>query len=187
MADGAKRGMKVTGWTMNGKDLKRTALALVTAVALMVTGACGYQLIGGKGIYGGEISSIYVPVFKNLTYEPHVSQPVTESFSRELLSTGLFTLSFEKADGVLRGEITDVTISPSSLNAQGVVIEKYVSVTVTLGLYQKNGSLVKNFGIGDSEVYKIQEGAEEYNKREAIRRLSARMARRFSAQLLLEY
>jgi outer membrane lipopolysaccharide assembly protein LptE/RlpB len=172
---------------MNGKGLRRTGLVLIMAVMLMVTGACGYQLIGGKGIYGGDISSIYVPVFKNLTYEPHVSQPVTESFSRELLSTGLFTLSYEKADGILKGEIIDVTMSPSSLNAQGVVIEKYVSVTVTLGLYQKNGSLVKNFGIADSEVYKIQEGAEEYNRREAIRRLSARMARRFSAQLLLEY
>ncbi len=52
---------------------------------------------------------------------------------------------------------------------------------------KKNGALVKEFAIGDSEIYKIQDTAEEYNRREAIRRLSARMARRFSAQLLLEY
>jgi len=179
--------MKVMEWTMNGKGLRRTGLVLVAAAMLMVTGACGYQLIGGKGIYGGDVSSIYVPVFKNLTYEPHVSQPVTESFSRELLSTGLFTLSYEKADGILKGEITDVAMAPSSLNAQGVVIEKSVSVTVKVSLSQKNGALIKEFAISDSEIYKIQEGAEEYNRREAIRRLSARMARRFSAQLLLEY
>jgi len=172
---------------MKGKDMKRTGLILFATATLMMMGACGYQLIGGKGIYGGDISSIYVSVFKNLTYEPHVSQPVTDSFSKELISTGLFTLNHERADGVLKGEITDVTMSPSSLNAQGVVIEKVVSVSVKVSLSQKNGTLVKEFAIGDSEIYKIQQGAEEYNRREAIRRLSARMARRFSAQLLLDY
>ncbi len=60
-------------------------------------------------------------------------------------------------------------------------------MTVKVSLSQKNGALIKEFAISDSEIYKIQEGAEEYNRREAIRRLSARMARRFSAQLLLEY
>jgi len=182
--DGDDRG---TGRIMKGKDMKRTGLILFAAAALMMLGACGYQLIGGKGIYGGDISSIYVSPFKNLTYEPNVSQPVTDSFSKELLSTGLFTLNYEKADGILKGEITDVTLAPSSLNAQGVVIEKSVSVTVKVSLFQTNGTLVKEFSIADSEVYKIQDTAEEYNRREAIRRLSARMARRFSAQLLLDY
>ncbi|MDD3846681.1 MAG: LptE family protein [Syntrophorhabdaceae bacterium] len=172
---------------MKGNNMKRAGLILFAAAALMMMGACGYQLIGGKGIYGGDITSVYVPVFKNLTYEPHISQPVTDSFSRELISTGLFTLNYEKADGVLKGEIIDITTSPSSLDATGVVIEKSVSVTVRVSLSEKTGILVKQFSLGDSEIYKIQNTAEEYNRREAIRRLSARLARRFSAQLLLEY
>ncbi len=154
----------------------------------MVLTACGYQLIGGKGIYGGDISSIYVSIFKNETYEAHIAQPVMDSFSRELLSMGLFTLNSDSADGYMKGIITDVTTSPSSLSADGIVIEKSVSVSVSISLYQKNGKHIKDFGLGDSEIYRVTSvGAEEYNRREAIRRLSARMARRFSAQLLLEY
>lgn len=168
--------------------MKQIRLISTAVIALLVLGACGYQLIGGKGIYGGDISSIYVSVFQNLTYEPHISQPVTESFSRELVSTGLFTLNEQSADGYLKGEITDVKTAASSLDATGVVIEKSVTVTVRIVLYEKNGKLVKGFGLSDSEIYRVEfAGAEEYNRREAIRRLSARMARRFSSQLLLEY
>jgi len=88
----------------------------------------------------------------------------------------------------MKGNITTVTTSPSSLGADGVVLEKAVGVGLDIALYQKNGKLVKNFSLSDSEIYRVENvGAEEYNRREAIRRLSARMARRFSAQLLLEY
>jgi len=109
---------------MEGKGMKQIRLISTAVITLLVLGACGYQLIGGKGIYGGDISSIYVSVFQNLTYEPHISQPVTESFSRELVSTGLFTLNEQSADGYLKGEITDVKTAASSLDATGVVIEK---------------------------------------------------------------
>jgi outer membrane lipopolysaccharide assembly protein LptE/RlpB len=172
---------------MKGNTMKRTGILFIGTILLIILAGCGYQLIGGKGIYGGDISSIYVSVFKNSTYEPAISQPVTDSFSKELLMTGLFTLNKESADGYLRGEITDIITQPSSLGADGVVIEKVVSVTLSTSLFQRNGKLVKNFTLSDSEIYKIQNTAEEYNRREAIRRLSARLARRFSAQLLLEY
>ena len=46
--------------------------------------SCGYQLVREKGIYGGDISSVYISVFKNMTYEPHISQYVTDAFSKEL-------------------------------------------------------------------------------------------------------
>ncbi len=173
---------------MVGKGMKKTGLFFVIAVLAVILAACGYQMVGGKGIYGGEISSIYISIFKNSTYEAHIAQPVMDSFSRELLSMGLFTLNRESADSYMKGNITSVTTSPSSLGADGIVLEKAVGITVDIALYQKNGKLVKNFTLSDSEIYRVENvGAEEYNRREAIRRLSARMARRFSSQLLLEY
>lgn len=157
------------------------------AVILLTLSACGYQLIGGKGIYGGEISSIYVSIFNNSTFESSIAQPVTDSFSKELLMTGLFTLNREASDAYIKGDIRNVTTAPNALATDGTVIEKVVTVELLVSLYQRNGTLVKQFGLSDSEYYKIQSGAEEYNRREAIRRMSARMARRFSSQLLLEY
>ncbi len=165
---------------------KKTGLCLAGLIMLTLS-ACGYQLIGGKGIYGGEISSIYVSIFNNSTFEPSIAQPVTDSFAKELLMTGLFTINSEAADAYLKGDIQTVTTAPNALGTDGAVIEKVVTVTLLVSLYQKNGKLVKQFSLADSEYYKIQSTAEEYNRREAIRRMSARMARRFSAQLLLEY
>ncbi|MEN6615035.1 MAG: LPS assembly lipoprotein LptE [Syntrophorhabdus sp.] len=156
-------------------------------IALGFTPACGYQLIGAKGIYGGEISSVYISVITNSTYEPSISQPVTDSFSKELLMSGLFTLNHQSSDAYVKGNITNVATYASALGTDGVVTEKLVLVEMTASLYQRSGKLVKTFPLSDTEIYKIQNTAEEYNRREAIRRLSARMARRFSAQLLLEY
>jgi outer membrane lipopolysaccharide assembly protein LptE/RlpB len=171
---------------MKKKRMKRIGLLLVI-IAFAALPACGYQLIGGKGIYGGDISSVYISVITNSTYEPSISQPVTDSFSKELLMTGLFTLNKESSDGYLKGNITNVTTYASALGTDGIVIEKLVVVEMTAALHQRNGKLVKTFPLSDSEIYKIQNTAEEYNRREAIRRLSARMARRFTAQLMLEY
>jgi outer membrane lipopolysaccharide assembly protein LptE/RlpB len=165
---------------------KKTGLCLV-AFVLLTLSACGYQLIGGKGIYGGEISSIYISIFNNSTFESSIAQPVTDSFSKELLMTGLFTINREVSDAYLKGDIRNLTTTPNTLSTDGAVIEKVVTVELMISLYQGNGKLVKQFNLSDSEYYKILGTAEEYNRREAIRRMSARMARRFSAQLLLEY
>lgn len=171
---------------MKKSCVKKVALFCALFFVLLA-GACGYQVIGGKGIYGGEISSIYVSIFTNSTFESSIAQPVTDSFAKELLGTGLFTINKANADAYIKGNIQSVTTAPNALATDGTVIEKTVSVSMIVSLYQGNGKLVKNFSLSDYEYYKIQSGAEEYNRREAIRRMSARMARRFSAQLLLEY
>jgi hypothetical protein len=69
--------------------VKNTILIIAFVLLLF---SCGYQLVRDKGIYGGDISSVYISVFKNMTYEPHISQYVTDAFSKELLSTGIFTV-----------------------------------------------------------------------------------------------
>ncbi len=171
---------------MKKSSAKKVAMCCILVFVLMA-GACGYQVIGGKGIYGGEISSIYVSIFTNSTFESSIAQPVTDSFAKELLGSGLFTINQANADAYIKGNIQTVTTAPNALATDGTVIEKTVAVVMVVSLYQRNGKLVKNFTLSDYEYYKIQSGAEEYNRREAIRRMSARMARRFSAQLLLEY
>ncbi len=171
---------------MKKNTSKTIGLCLVVIIITALSG-CGYQLIGGKGIYGGEISSIYVSIFNNSTFESSIAQPVTDSFAKELLMTGLFTLNRDAADAYLKGDIKNVITTPNTLGTDGAVIEKVVTVELLISLYQKNGKLVKQFGLSDYEYYSIYSGAEEYARREAIRRMSARMARRFSAQLLLEY
>ena len=166
--------------------LMKKLILVIPLVCLLCS--CGYQLVREKGIYGGDISSIYISIFKNLTYEPHISQYVTDAFSNELLSTGLFMVNKESSDGYMQGTITKITTQPYTSSIAGIAVEKTVTLEVNIALYRKNGTFVKRWPLSDVETYRVDNvNYEEYNKGDAIKRLSARMARRFSAVLFVDY
>lgn len=175
---------------MMEKRMRKTFLMslLFAAIACVLVSSCGYQMVREKGISGGDINSVYISVFKNLTYEPHSSLYVTDAFSKELLSTNLFTVNKDRSDAYLQGKIIKIVTSPTSLSVVGVVIEKWISVDLELALYRKNGTFMKRWVLSDTETYRVDNiDAEDYNKREALQRLSSRLARRFSAVLLVDY
>jgi hypothetical protein len=170
------------------KTGKRTGRLLAAGLALMMLCSCGYQLVGGKGIYGGDITSLSLGAFKNVTYEPHVSLYVTDAFSQELLSTGLFSLNTPGADAQLEGTIKRIIIQPAAMNAQGVVVQKTAWADVELALYKKDGSFIKRWQFSDSEPYRVDDvQAEDYNKRNALQIIAGRMARKFCAAILVDY
>ncbi|MCX5813566.1 MAG: LPS assembly lipoprotein LptE [Proteobacteria bacterium] len=145
-------------------------------------------MVKEKGIFGGEISSIYIPLFKNKTYEPHASGYVTDAFAKELVATGLFKLNKEGSDGYIQGSINKIRIIPSAMNAQGIVVEKSVDMTVDLSLFNKTGAFIKKWTLSETEIYSVNDvSSEDYNKREALRRMSGRMARKFSSIALIDY
>ncbi len=172
--------------------MKKTFLRLVRFCAILVLVAgiysCGYQLVQEKGIYGGDITSLYLPVFKNVTYEPHASLYATDAFSRELTGSGLFVMNKDGADAYLEGTIRRIYIIPSSMDKNGVVVEKQATMDIDLSLYKKGGVFVKKWSLTDFEVYRVDDiNAEDYNKRNALRIISGRMARKFSAAVLIDY
>ena len=59
----------------------------------LIPAACGYTVVQEKGIFRGEVISLDVPVFKNQSFEPQVSQFFTEAFTRELVTSGLFDVN----------------------------------------------------------------------------------------------
>ncbi len=149
--------------------------------------ACGYSLVQQKGIFQGEVVSLDVPVFKNMTPEPHVPLNFTEAFSRELVYSGLFDVNTGDATSVLQGTITGVRTIPSALSTQGVAVQKTVYVDVNLILSRKDGKVIKNWVLGDAEVYDAEPiNVEDFNRREAMKRIGARIARRFSALVLAD-
>jgi len=170
--------------------MKRTLFvrALSVCIVTMMCCSCGYQLVHEKGIFGGDITSLYVPIFKNKTYEPHASVYLTDGFTRELISTGLFSINKDNYDGTVDGSIKSIRIVPSSLNKDGVVVEKSITVDIDLVLTRKDGRLIKRWAFSDVDTYRVDTiGYEDYNKKEALRRISARMARRFCSVLLVDY
>jgi hypothetical protein len=173
-----------------GKLNKQLGWILLMATLTAMICSCGYQLVGlgGRGIYGGDITSVSLGAFKNVTYEPHASLYVTDAFSQELLGMGLFDLNKPDADGNIQGIIRRILIQPSSMNSQGVVIQKTATMDVELVLNKKDGTFIKRWYFTDSEPYNTNDvQAEDFNKRNAFQIISGRMARKFTAILLVEY
>ncbi|HOJ43743.1 MAG TPA: LPS assembly lipoprotein LptE, partial [Syntrophorhabdaceae bacterium] len=94
--------------------LKRHFYLFVLCVLFLSLTSCGYELVKEKGIYGGEIRSVYVPVFKNMTYEPHISQYLTDSFTRQLLSMGILQVNKRDAETYIEGILKSIKMAPSS-------------------------------------------------------------------------
>ena len=171
--------------------MKKTAHLKITGLMIfcfLMLFSCGYQLVQEKGIYGGDISSLSVPVFKNKTFEPHASMYVTDSFARELVLSGLFKINTSNPDGYIEGTITEIKILPASMNANGLVVEKTIFATVDIAIFRNNGTLLRRWGFSDNETYNVVDiNSEDFNKRDALKRLSGRMARKFCSIMLIDY
>ena len=102
--------------------MKSTKYLLISVILAAMLSGCGYELVRDKGIFGGEITTLSLPIFKNITYEPHVSMYVTEAFSRALMGTGVFTLGREGTAGYIAGIITDIRILPHPVSTTGIVV-----------------------------------------------------------------
>ena len=158
------------------------ALLLCLAIA-----GCGYTLVEEKGVFQGEVVSLDVPVFKNSSFEPHVPGYFTDAFTRELVISGLFDVNNQGSSNTLLGTIVTVYMVPTALSSQGIAVEKTVYANIALSLTKKDGRPVKSWVLSDSEAYRVEPiNLEDFNKREALKRIAARIARRFSALLLTD-
>ncbi|MGD0233720.1 MAG: LPS assembly lipoprotein LptE [Syntrophorhabdales bacterium] len=144
-------------------------------------------MVREKGIFQGEVVSLDVPVFKNQTLEPQVPQFFTEAFNRELVASGLFDINKAGASNTLQGSIAAVRIVPAAFDQNGLAIQKTVYVTVSLALSKKDGRTIKSWGLLDAEPYNVNDiNLEDSNKKQALIRIAARMARRFSALVIAD-
>jgi hypothetical protein len=154
---------------------------------VLILASCGYTIVREKGIFQGEVVSLDVPVFKNMTFEPQISQFFTEAFTKEMVTSGLFDINKSGASSTLQGSIAVVRIVPTTLDKNGLAIEKTIFVTLSLALSKKDGRSIRNWSFVDAEVYNVQDiNLEDPNKREALIRIAARMSRRFSALILAD-
>ena len=165
---------------------KLASVYLLVCLVLVISG-CGYELVREKGIYGGQIVSLNVPVFRNLSFEPEVPGFFTQAFSMELAASGLVQINTSGADATLRGTITSVRTGPGALSALGQTVQKTVTADISLTLV-KEDKVVKTWTFADGETYDASSiSQEDFNRRAALQRIAARIARRFHSQLLAVY
>ncbi len=86
--------------------------ASLTAAALF-TGCAGYTLGPAKPAALGEVNTIYIPTFSNVTLEPHAEMLVTNTVIKEFQLDGTYKMvNYDNADAVLECTIQHIDRRP---------------------------------------------------------------------------
>jgi hypothetical protein len=104
---------------------------LVAAAGLV---SCGYSLAGRGSFLPSYIRTVGIPVFTNGTRLFDIEQILTQRVRSEFMGRGRYTILPQAAgaDATLTGEITALSIAPSSFNAQQQATRYTATLTVRL-------------------------------------------------------
>jgi len=123
---------------------------------------------------------VAVEIFENRTAEVGVEHIFTNDIIHEFhRNGGRLAADPGTADAVLTGVIDAIKTETVSYRGQITSLERRVTAWITIRLTDQKGRTIwKAGGLSDSEVFGVlsEKVATDYNKQEAIRMLSGRMA-----------
>ena len=112
---------------------RRQFLKAIPAIAAGVGAvSCGYALAGRGSFLPDYIQTLGIPMFGNTTPYQTVEQIFTLKVREEFQSSRRYTVvpSDENVDGIVRGEISAISLQPVALNNQQLASRTRVTVTV---------------------------------------------------------
>lgn len=100
--------------------MRRLLRQLFVVFVLGTSVACGYSLAGRGAFLPPHIKVIGVPTFTNLTPVFDIERRVTEKVISELIGRGKYKVEPRGTgvDAVIAGEISSISIAPSTYNEQ---------------------------------------------------------------------
>ena len=175
-----------------GKRDARTGAPLVRAAAvavLLLSGACGYGLVGRSSTLPAEVRVIRFVTLANETTRVGVEQRLSREVARELATRGRFSVSAEgTADAELTGAVVGFDLYPVAFDAAGRGQEYEVRVTarVALKTLPDEKILWQNPGYTFRGSYSFSASASSYVdlENEAIDRVAERFAESLVTSLL---
>lgn len=162
----------------NRKQYQPLPLVMILAVAVLSTAACGYRF-SASGRLGENITTVSVNMLENRTAETGIENIFTNDLIFEFTKNGNTITERDTADAVLSGTIDAMPIETVAYRGQITSIERRITAFVSLRLSDRKGRVIWSAnGISRNETYGIlsEKVATDYNKREAIKTLSKRLA-----------
>jgi hypothetical protein len=175
---------------------RRQFLAAVPTIAAGVSASsCGYALAGRGSFLPEYIKRLGIPMFGNATPYQSVEQIFTQKVRLEFQSSRRYTVvpSDEGVDGVVRGEITSITITPASLNNAQLASRHRVTVIVKVKFEDVTAqkTIWENAALSFSDEYELTSsggGADVAafvgNERVAMDRMSTDFAKTVVSAIL---
>lgn len=162
-------------------------LAVLAVLWAVLLAGCGYA-VNQSGQMPGNVKSIYVNVFENLTSEAGLETMIATSIVSQIsrFDAGQVTASIEQADAVVKGSIRATASQSIARHGINVAAERLAVLYVDVQLVDKDGMVlwqVRN--LSDSEPYlvfddKINSESSKYN---AYGIIAARLAEQIYNQM----
>lgn len=139
---------------------RREALsALPVIVAGVAASSCGYALAGRGSFLPPYIKTLGIPMFENTTPYQTVEQLFTNKVRLEFQSSRRYTVvpSDENVDGIVRGSIQSISLSPVGLNDQQLAsrVRATVLVKVSFEDVKAQKTLWDNPSLSFSDEYDL--------------------------------
>jgi hypothetical protein len=158
--------------------------------------ACGYSLAGRGSFLPVYIKSVGVPTFANRTTVFNIETLLTEKVRRELIGRGKYTVlpQGNDVDATLVGEVTSITIAPSSFTPNQQLASRYtITMTAKLELHDNraNTALWENPSLVFRQDYEATSGTRPTDavaffghEANALDRVSSEFARTIVSAIL---
>jgi outer membrane lipopolysaccharide assembly protein LptE/RlpB len=169
--------------------LREESWRWVVLFAFLTAGGCGYQLQGKGTPSDPVIQMVAIPVFGNRTAQTGIESEVTRALVEKFTSSQRIAVGSQgRADALLLGNVKSFTTSSVAVTSGTQVTTGYRAALTVEVTYQRRG---------DGKVFWKEEvtewrnypvvpdlAATENNKREAIRKISERLAERIQEMIL---
>jgi Lipopolysaccharide-assembly len=127
--------------------MTRAAGALLCALSVfsgLSNSACGYALAGRGSFLPASIRTIGIPTFANRTTVFNLETTLTQKVRSEFIGRGKYDIvpDANNVDALLTGEVTAVTINPSSFSASQLASRYAIVMTARVELRDMRANMV---------------------------------------------
>ena len=155
----------------------------------LTAGGCGYQLQGRGTSSEPGIQAVAIPIFGNRTPQTGIESEITRALVEKFTSSQRIAVgSLGMADALLMGTVKSFTTTSVAVTTAAQVTTGYrAALTVEVTFQRRgDGKVFWKENITEWRNYLVASdlAATENNKREAIRKISERLAERIQEMIL---
>ncbi|MCP4671911.1 MAG: hypothetical protein GY857_11470 [Desulfobacula sp.] len=162
-------------------------LKFILSIFLFALASCGYQFVGG-GYINKDVTQAAVEIMENKSSETGAGIVFANDLIKEIMETSdTKIVDKAQADAVLKGRINSITFATLSRSTTESVVERRITANIDMRLLDKEGKIVWAVkGLTSQEEYKVSEDklTDESNKRDAVEKISQRMAEKLVNRML---
>jgi outer membrane lipopolysaccharide assembly protein LptE/RlpB len=154
----------------------------LSIASIIIFTGCGYQMVGKETHLPPGVTSVAIPTFANLTFEPGIEVPFTQGFLREFIQDRrVKVLDRGDADSTLEGIIKYFSMGSVSYDKSGFVLEYQTTVILDVTLKKRTGEVIwKESDLSETRWYRASSNVlfNEASKATAIQQIGTFVAER---------